>query len=388
MRKVIMTACDVSDKKLVLRTAVDCEAPRSWAADNHHQGRQKMIQALKQQAQQEGAERIVFAYEASATGFGLYDDLTHSGIECHVLAPTGIARSLRDQRNKTDKRDARQLLDLLRAHVLAGNSLPDVWIPDPALRDEREVVRARLDAQDKLAMVKCQIKTLLKRFSLQRPAETGKKWTRTLWQWLEKTLCGASSPLGPATQAALGSLLRQHQAMEQEVKELERAVGCMSRSPRYADDVQALCRLCGVGVLTAMVFLTEIGDMNRFSNRRQVGAYLGLAPSAYETGETSDRKGRITRQGPGRVRRALCQAVWVRLRYDEREQQVCERIVAGKKKRKRKAIVACMRRLGVQMWHAVLNARAELASVEPSSAPARQKGAAPPAFAVASPQPG
>jgi transposase len=47
-----------------------------------------------------------------------------------------------------------------------------------------------------------------------------------------------------------------------------------------------------------MVFLTEIGDLNRFANRRQLAAYLGLAPAAFESGDRDDRKGRITRQGP------------------------------------------------------------------------------------------
>ena len=54
---------------------------------------------------------------------------------------------------------------------------------------------------------------------------------------------------------------------------------------------------CGVGVLTALVFLTELGDLSRFTNRRQLAAYLGLVPSSYETGKTNDRKG--THHAPG-----------------------------------------------------------------------------------------
>ena len=46
-----------------------------------------------------------------------------------------------------------------------------------------------------------------------------------------------------------------------------------------------------------MVFLTEMGDLNRFANRRQFGAYLGLAPATFKSGERSGRRGRITRQG-------------------------------------------------------------------------------------------
>ena len=100
-----------------------------------------------------------------------------------------------------------------------------------------------------------------------------------------------------------------------------------------------------------MVFLTELGDLNRFSNRRQLAAYLGLAPASFESGERNDRKGHITRQGPARVRKLLCQAAWARVRTDERTKATYERLVARNPKHKKIAVVACMRRLGIEMWH-------------------------------------
>jgi transposase len=106
-----------------------------------------------------------------------------------------------------------------------------------------------------------------------------------------------------------------------------------------------------------MVFLTEIGDMRRFSNRRQVGSFLGLAPTCRESGEESDRKGHITREGPARVRKALCQATWVRTIYDVAEARVYNRILEKNPKHKKIAIVACMRRLGILMWHLAWDAQ-------------------------------
>jgi len=103
--------------------------------------------------------------------------------------------------------------------------------------------------------------------------------------------------------------------------------------------------------VTAMTFLTELGDLSRLHNRRQVGAYLGLAPSCYETGDTGDRKGRITRQGPSRVRHVLCQAVHAWVRGNQDEQRFYKRLVGRNPKCKQKAVVACMRRLGIRLWH-------------------------------------
>jgi len=103
--------------------------------------------------------------------------------------------------------------------------------------------------------------------------------------------------------------------------------------------------------LTAIVFLTELGDLSRFANRRQIAAYLGLAPSSNESGERSDRKGHITHQGSSRVRKVLCQATWARVRYHEEEKIIYERIKAKNPKKKKIAVVASMRRLAVRMWH-------------------------------------
>ena len=64
----------------------------------------------------------------------------------------------------------------------------------------------------------------------------------------------------------------------------------LSQKDRYRTVCEALLTIKGVGLKTAMTFITEIGDMARFSNRRQVGAYIGLVPSTYESGENDDRK--------------------------------------------------------------------------------------------------
>jgi transposase len=107
----------------------------------------------------------------------------------------------------------------------------------------------------------------------------------------------------------------------------------------------------GGGVLTALVFFTEMGEPGRFANRRQIGAYLGLVPSSQESGEATDRKGHLTHQGSSRVRKVLCQATWARVRNDPQEKAAYERIKAKNPKHKKIAVVASMRRLAVRMWH-------------------------------------
>ena len=219
------------------------------------------------------------AYEASGQGFGWYDELIAAGIECHVLAPTKMARSVQQERNKTDEKDAEQILQLLRGHVLAGNPLPTVWVPDPQTRDDREGVRCRLDAAEKLTAVKTQVQSLLKRSHQARPAGLGQGWTRRFWAWL-RGLCRDEAQ-GLGLRETLTSLLRQLEFLEQEVRRLDQALLRLAAAPRYEATVNRVVQqLTGVGVLTALVFLTEVGDLRRFANRRQISAYLGLAPRA------------------------------------------------------------------------------------------------------------
>ena len=109
-----------------------------------------------------------------------------------------------------------------------------------------------------------------------------------------------------------------------------------------------------MALLTTMVYLTEMGDLSRFRNRKKIGAFLGVVPSTNESGEKNDRKGHITRAGPSRVRSVLCQAALTRIQHDKKEADHYYKIVDRNPKHKKKAVVACMRRLGILMWHLAL----------------------------------
>jgi transposase len=254
----------------------------------------------------------------------------------------------------------------------AGNPLPDVWIPDLQTRDDREVVRARLDAAEKVAAVKAQIQGLLKRNRQTPPEGVKGRWTKSYGAWLRGLV--ANRTLGKGMRTTLASLVRQLTFLEEEIERLEMALGSLVESPRYAAAIPQLVRLQGVGLLTALVFLTEVGDLQRFRNRRQISAYLGLVPRSYESGAQQDRKGHITRQGPARVRRVLCQAAWSRIREDREDHVAYQRIADKNPKHKKIAVVAMMRRLAVQMWH---RGRQEPPETKPSGGGRRTTAPAP-----------
>jgi len=147
----------------------------------------------------------------------------------------------------------------------------------------------------------------------------------------------------------------------------------------FAERYQLACRklrtLSGVGLLVAMTFLTELRDLNRFHNRREVAAYLGPCPASYENVEKFDRKGRIVWQGPARLRKVLCQVAWVLEIHCEEFATAYHRIRRNQKHRTKKALVVLMRQPRIKMWHVALaSGLSGLGPHEEASGQAQRRG--------------
>lgn len=347
MSKIIMIGCDLHDRSMLIRFAVDDGKPMQAAFSNDSLGRGLLIERLQEEARQHQAERIVFAYEASGQGYGLSDVLHDHGIECYVLSPTLLPKTPKGAKLKTDAKDAQMLLEHVRGFALAGNPLPVVWTPPQRLRDDRELVRARIDTSDDITRIKLQILSLLKRYDIRKPSWYTSQWSKRMVEWLREMAAELDSVVG----VVLEGLIDRYELFRSERSKLDKALQALSKTDRYRSACEEVRKLPGVGLLTAMTFLTEMGDLERFDNRREVAAYLGLCPSSFESGESNDRKGRITRQGPARLRKVLCQAAWVSLRECDDASAAYQRIKGGKPDRSKKAIVALMRRLAIVMWH-------------------------------------
>jgi transposase len=356
VENVITIGADVHDKNIAIRKAVRDgdsikETVRNRPSDIYH-----MVKRLWAWAHKEGCNKIIVVYEASGSGYGFHDILTEKGIDCRILAPTKIAFSVKDRKMKTDDRDAVRLLQVLRNSIFAGDKLPSIWIPSDEVRDDRELVRASLDLRNKATAVKTQIQCLLKRNRLRKPENMKDNWTKKHIDWISTTCV---SNLSNGTAVILTSLMRQYLSLEEEIKFLKQEIKKLSRTERYAAAVCALENIQGIGTMSAMVFLTEIGDLNRFDNRRQIGSYFGLAPSSHESGDKNDRKGHITYAGSSRMRKCLCQAIWCRVRKSGYDKFEYDHLRKGSKKRNGLAIVALMRKLSIKMWHKASDAMAE-----------------------------
>lgn len=351
MDNCILVGCDLHDKSMMLKYAVGCGEVKRRVFGNTRAAHAELIRWLRRQSAEAGNAKVYFAYEASGLGFVLYDRLTAAEITCYVLAPTKMKRSVKSRTSKCDERDAEAVLQELRSGVLLGGGIPAVTVPDATARDDREATRGREAVAVKIAGLKTEIRTLLKRYGVEKPKAVGDSWGVGHRRWLEH-LVGVGGELGCYGSVCLASLLAQLKALEVEAKHFDEHLKSLSKTERHGAAVKRLMTVKGVGLLTALTFRLELGDPERFRNRRQVASYTGLVPTQSESGETTDRKGHITHQGPPRLRRVLCQAAHVWVRFAPAAKATYERLVArNPKKRKKIALVAMMRRLAIRLWH-------------------------------------
>ena len=355
----IFVGIDLGDKNSVGRIAVDREKSERLGFMNNRKGRARLFEEVKRRAAEGGGAKIVMAYEASSCGFVLSDEAEAAGMGCWVLAPTKMEKSVEQRKHKNDDRDAEDVLEKLRAHELAGNRLPTVWVPDRQTRDDRELMRARLDLTEKQTQTKAQIQMLVKRHGVEKPSGLGSGWTKGYRQWLKGL--SESELLGWGSRQALSSLLRQLGVIEAEVQAIEKPIEQLADEPRHKAIIDELRQERGVGLVTAMVYRTEIGNASRFRRGRQVGKFVGLTPTSYESGQQNDRKGHISRQGPPRLRKVLCQASWVHVRHDGQARKQYQELVLRNPKKKKIALVAIMRRLSVRLWHRMRKIELQLA---------------------------
>jgi len=127
----------------------------------------------------------------------------------------------------------------------------------------------------------------------------------------------------------------------------------MKRMVRASEACRRLMTIPGVGQLTALAFTAAIDDPERFKRSRDIGAYLGLVPRRYQSGEV-DYTGSISKCGDRRMRTLLYEAANVMLtRYRGQLKLKDWAFAIAKRSTMRKARIALARRLAIIM-HAML----------------------------------
>jgi transposase len=239
-------------------------------------------------------------------------------------------RAARVRKQKTDSRDALHILDLLLT-----NRFPRIWIPAPADRDVRQLVRHR----HKLVRVRTSVMNQLHALAIgQGLCRKQKLWSKLGRRELE------ALTLDPWAHRRRQDLLQMFDQLNPQIAELDRAVQqeAQSRPPAVR-----LMREPGVGPVTALAFVLTIGPVSRFPRSKQVVSYLGLNPTESSSGGRQ-RLGSISKQGNAMLRHLLVEAAQTASKLDPELRRDYQRL----KFRRGRGVakVAIARKLAVRLY--------------------------------------
>jgi transposase len=271
-------------------------------------------------------------YEACGFGFGLQRQLSALGITCQVVCPQKLDE--RNKRVKTDGLDAKALCLKLDRFVRGNrDALALVRVPTEEEEQKRAIHRQREQLVKARKQLEAQGRSLMVNHGFEPTTSWWKPRTFALLQvpaWM-KELLSNSQPILVALHEKIRTLTQRLQAA--------------------AEAGQAR----GIGALSSVVIDREVGNWNRFTNRRQVGSYTGLCPGEYGSGNTR-LQSCVTKHGNPRLRAALVETAWRLVRFQPHYKPVAKwRPILAKgalatKAARKKAIVAVARELAVDLW--------------------------------------
>ena len=283
---------DAHKKDLFIAMLVgDQTTPVTWQVANEPNAVRRLVRKLERDAP--GPVRM--CYEAGPGGYALQRQVTTPRVSCQVIAPGLIPRKP-GERVKTNRRDARKLVELLRAGLLT-----EVRPPTPEEEAVRDLCRARDDAREDLQRCRHRLGKLLLRRGLYY---SGRNWTRAHRGWVDGLEWAQ-----PAERIVVDDYLLAIDQLEARLTELDTRLTDVAQREPYREPVAWLRCFRGIDTLTAILILAELHDFRRFHTPRALMAYLGLVPGEDSTGE-KHRRGRITRTGNALVRRLLVETAW------------------------------------------------------------------------------
>lgn len=273
-------------------------------------------------------------HEAGSMAPWLHTEMAARGFKMVCLEAFHARQAMKAQRNKTDKHDARGIAHLVRSgwirsvHIKSDESYRLRYL----LGQRSLLVRKRVDIENT-------IRQSLKVFGLRISGVN-----RHGFEAKAREMVADDAMLTGLVEA----MLKVRTVLVEQIAHLHKLVLTIARGDELT---RRFMEIPGVGPITALLFKATIDDPTRFKSAKDVGAYFGLTPKRWQSGETIDRQGRISKMGDRDVRRSLFEAAHILLVAYRGK---CALKTWGQKllkaKGHHKAAVAVARRLSMVMW--------------------------------------
>jgi len=286
--------------------------------------------ALRQYFRQFRSGRVQVAVEACGFWPG-FREVVEPEVERLVLVHPQRVKAIASAKLKNDRVDSETL-----AHLLRCDLLPESWKADRATQARRQQVRLRSTLVRQRTRWKNQVHAALHQQGLRSPVTDlfGRRGRR----WLQGVKLPESA--GETVRVCLRMIDGYTQEIEKQNLQL-------SETAKTDGRVQWLTTIPGIGEVSAMMLLAEIGEVSRFARKEALCSYAGLVPWVRESAGKAARGG-ITRQGSSRLRWIMVEAAQTATRSSPAVGRYYQRLL--RKKHKHVARVAVARKLLIAVY--------------------------------------
>jgi transposase len=245
-------------------------------------------------------------YEAGYCGYWVHYALEEQGIHNIIVNPADVPTNQKQKRRKQDTSDSRKL-----AKQLMNGDLESIYIRDKQLLEDRALVRSRSMLVKDQTRYKNRIKGLIANFGFQITDEKVKSyWSR---KYINCILDNLNNFGGFAI--TVKTLIEELLHLREQVLKVTREIRKLSTEERYSRNVGLLIKIGGISTLSAMVILTELGDLRKYRTLDKLASYVGLVPDENSSGEKENKLG-ITRRCNRHLKRVIIESSWVAVRND------------------------------------------------------------------------
>jgi transposase len=301
------------------------------------------LKTLARRIEEVHSEPVMAVIESMTGARIVHDTLEACGWSVEI-ADAQKVKGLAPLACKTDKIDSKVLATLSHRDLV-----PAIWLPDPRVREERELARFRLHLVKHKSALKNRIHSTLISFGKPCPVTDlfGVEGRRLLEQLL------VPEPWRSNITASVELI----DDLEDQIADANKRLKAGHADHPY---VPLLMSAPGIGWVLAFTIASEIGEISRFESPQKLAGYTGLCPRVNQSGD-KDRRGPITKHGPTYLRWALLEATMHALKhpaYSDRYQRTKRRL--GKQRGAKVAQIDIARRLAHAIWH-MLSRSEELA---------------------------
>jgi transposase len=247
------------------------------------------------------------AYEAGFCGTGIHEKLTKAGVNNIVINPADLPSTDKEKKNKTDIHDSRSICRNLERGNLRG-----IYILPVEQQEYRALFRQReVKVRDVTRSVN-RLKSFLSFFGVDYASLCAGKneliTGRVIGKLLKLSLSTEAGTI--VLKDYIEDILYHRKHLLEITKKLK-----LQTQAKYTEEYKLLLSIPGIGPITAMAFLSEIGDFKRFKDPDEYCSFLGLIPWSNSSGETEMTIG-IQPRCNKRLRSLLVEASWTAIRKE------------------------------------------------------------------------